>query len=111
MSGAAGSAQVGDRSGGGGVASVGSATSGGSKTGNGSATGNGLARGRSPEEPRRIPIVSMILMAVFLTGGSVGLLADWPAGPGNLDWGVWVVLYGGYAYVIGAAILHARTGR
>ena len=65
----------------------------------------------SAEGPIRIPIVSMILMAVFLVGGSVGLLADWPPGPGNLDWGVWVVLYGGYAYVIGAAILHARTGR
>lgn len=65
----------------------------------------------SAEGPIRIPIVSMILMAVFLVGGSVGLLADWPPGPGNLDWGVWVVLYGGYAYVIGATILHARTGR
>ena len=65
----------------------------------------------SAEGPIRVPIVSMILMAVFLVGGSVGLLADWPPGPGNLDWGVWVVLYGGYAYVIGAAILHARTGR
>ena len=57
------------------------------------------------------PIVSVILMAVFLVGGSVGLLVDWPAGPANLDWGVWVVLYGGYGFVVGAAILHARTGR
>ncbi|MCY4397857.1 MAG: hypothetical protein OXE96_00720 [Gemmatimonadetes bacterium] len=63
------------------------------------------------EEPSRVPIVSMILMAIFLVGGSIGLLADWPAGPGNLDWGVWVVLFGGYAYVIGAAVFHARTGR
>ena len=62
-------------------------------------------------EPARTPVVSMVLMAVFLVGGSVGLVADWPAGPGNLDWGVWVVLFGGYAYVIGAAILHACTGR
>ena len=68
------------------------------------------ADGRS-DVPPRIPIVSMILMAIFLVGGSIGLLADWPAGPGNLDWGVWVVLYGGYGYVIGAAIFHARTGR
>ena len=64
-----------------------------------------------PEAPTRVPIVSMILMAIFLVGGSIGLLADWPAGPGNLDWGIWVVLYGGYGYVIGAAIFHARTGR
>ena len=57
------------------------------------------------------PVVSMILMAVFLVGGSIGLLVDWPAGPANLDWGVWVVLYGGYGFVIGAAVFHARTGR
>ena len=61
--------------------------------------------------PSRVPVVSMILMAIFLLGGSVGLLLDWPAGPYNLDWGVWVVLYGGYGFVIGAAIFHARTGR
>ena len=59
----------------------------------------------------RVPIVSVILMAVFLVGGSIGLLADWPAGPANLDWGVWVVLYGGYGFVISAALFHARTGR
>lgn len=57
------------------------------------------------------PTVSVILMAVFLVGGSVGLLVDWPAGPANLDWGVWVVLYGGYGFVISAALFHARTGR
>ena len=59
----------------------------------------------------RFPIVSLILMAIFLVGGSIGLLVDWPAGPANLDWGVWVVLYGGYGFVIGAAVFHARTGR
>ncbi len=53
----------------------------------------------------------MILMAVFLAGGSVGLVADWPAGPANLDWGVWVIVYGGYGFVISAALFHARTGR
>lgn len=57
------------------------------------------------------PVASMILMAVFVVGGSVGLLARWPAGPANLDWGVWTVVYGGYAYVVLAALFHARTGR
>ncbi len=71
---------------------------------------DGMAGGR-PEAPTRVPIVSMVLMGIFLVGGSIGLLVDWPAGPYNLDWGVWVVLYGGYGYVIGAAIFHARTGR
>ncbi len=75
------------------------------------AAGREGAVGGTPDAPSRIPIVSMILMAIFLVGGSIGLLVDWPAGPGNLDWGVWVVLYGGYGYVISAAIFHARTGR
>ena len=57
------------------------------------------------------PIVSVILMAVFLVGGGIGLLVDWPAGPASLDWGVRVILYGGYGFVIGAAIFHARAGR
>ncbi len=73
--------------------------------------GGARQRGRAVDEPARVPIVSMILMAIFLVGGSIGLLVDWPPGPANLDWGVWVVLYGGYAYVIGAVIFHARTGR
>lgn len=61
--------------------------------------------------PRRVPVISMILMAVFLAGGAAGLVADWPAGPANLDWGVWVIVYGGYGFVISAALFHARTGR
>ena len=72
--------------------------------------GPGAIEGRA-EEPRHTPIVSMILMAVFLVGGAIGLVADWPAGPANLDWGVWVVVYGGYGFVVSAALFHARTGR
>ena len=82
----------------------------GGEAGRNGDAGNG-ATGGTAEAPARLPVISMILMGIFLVGGSVGLLADWPAGPGNLDWGVWVVLYGGYAYVVGAAIFHARTGR
>lgn len=59
----------------------------------------------------RVPVVSLVLMGVFLVGGSVGLVVEWPAGPGNLDWGVWTVVYGGYLYVVAAALFHARTGR
>ncbi len=69
-------------------------------------------RGGGPDaDPFRVPVVSIALMAVFVVCGSAGLLVPWPAGPANLDWGVWIVLYGGYAYVIGAALFHARTGR
>lgn len=58
-----------------------------------------------------LPVVSLVLMAVFVAGGSVGLVVDWPDGPANLDWGVWIVLYGGYVYLIAAAAFHIRTGR
>lgn len=63
------------------------------------------------KKPPSIPAVSIALMAIFIVGGSVGLLVDWPPGPANLDWGVWVVVYGGYLYVIGAALFHLKTGR
>jgi hypothetical protein len=59
----------------------------------------------------RLPIVSIVLMAIFLVGGSIALIVDWPPGPANLDWGVWVVVYFGYVYVVGAAIFYVLTGR
>lgn len=59
----------------------------------------------------RLPVVSLILMAIFMVGGSLGLVVDWPAGPANLDWGVWLILYGGYIYLIAAAAYHIRTGK
>lgn len=58
-----------------------------------------------------LPRVSLVLMAIFVVGGSIGLVVEWPAGPANLDWGVWIVLYGGYAYLIAAAAYHIRTGK
>ena len=58
-----------------------------------------------------LPVVSLVLMAVFVIGGSVGLVVDWPPGPLNLDWGVWLLVYGGYAYVVIAALVHVRTGK
>ncbi len=59
----------------------------------------------------RLPRVSIALMAFFLVGGSLGLLVEWPAGPANLDWGVWILVYGGYVYVIAAAMYYVKTGR
>ena len=61
--------------------------------------------------PPPVPRVTLLLMALFVVGGSIGLTLDWPAGPANLDWGVWLLIYGGYAYVIGAVFFYARTGR
>jgi len=59
----------------------------------------------------QFPMVSVCLMVFFLVGGSVGLLLDWPDGPANLDWGVWILVYGGYAFVVAAATYHIKTGK
>jgi len=63
-----------------------------------------------PASPTPLPRVTLTLMAIFLVGGSLGLLADWPPGPGHVSWGVWL-MYGGYLYLIGAALFYARTGK
>jgi hypothetical protein len=66
----------------------------------------------SPESAeRRVPYITLMLMALFLVGGSLGLLVDWPAGPANLDWGVWLMVYGGYVYVVAAALFYVKTGK
>lgn len=59
----------------------------------------------------KLPIISIVLMIVFSLGGSLMILADWPAGPANLDWGVLILCYGGYAYLIGASIFYVKTGK
>ena len=59
----------------------------------------------------KLPIISIALMIVFSLGGSLMILADWPAGPANLDWGVLILCYGGYAYLIGASIFYVKTGK
>ncbi len=68
----------------------------------------------SPEETKggvKLPIVSIALMIVFALGGSLMILIDWPPGPFNLDWGVLILCYGGYAYLIGASIFYVKTGK
>ena len=61
--------------------------------------------------PPPVPKVTLLLMRLFIIGGSAGLLMRWPAGPANLDWGVWLLVYGGYFYLLAAALFYARTGR
>ena len=64
----------------------------------------------TPKAPK-LPKISVALMILFVVGGSLGLLIDWPAGPAHLDWGVWLLVYGGYLYVVGAALFYVKTGR
>jgi hypothetical protein len=70
-----------------------------------------LSTAHGPDGPPPVPRVTLVLMAIFVIGGSVGLTLDWPPGPANVNWGVWLLIYGGYAYVIGAVLFFARTGR
>lgn len=50
-------------------------------------------------------------MILFLVGGSLMLVVDWPAGPANLDWGVWLLCYFGYLYVIAASVFYVVKGK
>jgi hypothetical protein len=59
----------------------------------------------------KLPVISILLMTIFLVGGSIALVVDWPPGPANLDWGVWTVVYFGYVYVIAASVFYVLTGR
>ncbi len=59
----------------------------------------------------KLPMVLIFLMVLFAVGGSLMILVDWPAGPANLDWGVLILCYGGYAYLIGAALFYVKTGK
>ena len=59
----------------------------------------------------KLPLISIGLMIVFTLGGSLMILFDWPAGPFYLDWGVLILCYGGYAFLIGASIFYVKTGK
>lgn len=59
----------------------------------------------------RLPWISILLMAIFLVGGSVALVLEWTPGPAHLDWGVWIVVYFGYVYIIAASVIYVLTGR
>ena len=49
-----------------------------------------------------------MLMILFMVGGSVILAIKWPPGPANLDWGVWILCYGGYIYLFAASIYYVK---
>jgi hypothetical protein len=59
----------------------------------------------------KLPWISILLMVIFTVGGSIALLVRWPAGPANLDWGVWILAYLGYLYVIAASLFYVKKGK
>jgi hypothetical protein len=50
-------------------------------------------------------------MIIFVAGGSLVLLVKWPPGPANLDWGVLILAYFGYVYLIVASLFFVKTGK
>lgn len=58
-----------------------------------------------------MPFVSFILMIIFVLGGSLMLLVKWPSGMANLDWGVLILCYFGYGYLIAASLYYVITGK
>ena len=58
----------------------------------------------------KLPIVSILLMSIYLVGGSIMLVLKWPPGPANLDWGVWILAYFGYFYLIAASLYYVKKG-
>ena len=59
----------------------------------------------------KLPLVSIVLMIVFLVGGSIVLVVPWSEGPLNLNWGAWIIGYIGYAYLVVATLIHVKTGK
>ena len=59
----------------------------------------------------KLPWISLVLMGIFVVGGSLALVMKWPPGPANLDWGVWIVAYFGYGYVVAASLFFVKKGK
>jgi len=57
------------------------------------------------------PYVSFALMLLYLLGGALIINLKLPQGPGNIDWGTWVIGYIGYAYLIAASLYYVKTGK
>lgn len=47
-------------------------------------------------------------MIVFMLGGSLICVVKWPPGPAYLDWGVWLLCYFGYVYLIAASLYYVK---
>lgn len=55
----------------------------------------------------KLPIGSIILMLVFLIGGTLIMAFNVPGSFWNLGTGPWIIGYLGYVFLIAAAIYHA----
>lgn len=59
----------------------------------------------------RLPGISIALMIVYAVGGCLAIVIRWPPGPGRIDWGVWIVGYLSYFYIIAAALFYVYKNK
>jgi hypothetical protein len=53
------------------------------------------------------PVKTFVGMAVFILLLAIVPWIEWPMGPANLSWGVWILCYFSYAVLIGWSIIWA----
>lgn len=54
----------------------------------------------------KLPIGSILLMLIFLVGGTLIITLGIPGSFWNLGIGQWIIGYLGYIFLVGAAIYH-----
>lgn len=56
----------------------------------------------------KLPITTIILMVIFFVVGTIIIVSPMPMGPANIDWGVWLIAYFGYIYLVFASYVHIK---
>lgn len=61
---------------------------------------------------KKFPIVSLILMLVFMIGGSILIaIPNLPRSFGGIDIATLIIAYLGYVFLIAACFLYVKTGK
>lgn len=61
---------------------------------------------------KKFPIVSLILMLIFMVGGSILIaIPNLPRSFGGIDIATLIIAYLGYVFLIAACFLYVKTGK
>ena len=61
---------------------------------------------------KQFPIVSLILMLIFMIGGSILIaIPNLPRSFGGIDIATLIIAYLGYVFLIAACFLYVKTGK
>ncbi len=61
---------------------------------------------------KKFPIVSLILMLIFMIGGSILIaIPNLPRSFGGIDIATLIIAYLGYVFLIAACFLYVKTGK